>query len=648
MNQAFRDKLRALMGPGWQEAAAPGSLYGSVIKEPDYDAPDTVGAGTPVGTDRRGMPVTAGDAQAIRHGYEFSGLGGLVNRRSDEEKKVLGGQWNPDLADRLKNSLQMMGEAAGGVLQMRGGIGKPGIPKKSAPSVFEMLGDAEVPRLTRQEANELAVKAKADPTAMEELITRLQPFVATVVQKHARKGGAERFDLDLMNDLMQEFNRRLPRMVERFNPAMRTRQSPTGEATQVPADFLSYVGNPKNELMLLQYKRSAQSPVGMSGPAGEKRLQKVDELDAPVPTRDDDTLSMHEVLEDVRQSSLRASGDMKIDAMNAFKKMRERDRQLLEMRLGIGEEEPLAESVIAARLGISQQAVHKALEGAEKRFRQALEETEIGKQAVEKIKRGGSGPAKPLKGRPIDEYIRTQQGKPPIGGGSDIDPGLQDYNRDWAQAYQNYQDIDAQTKRSGGMFGPLDTEWQSTLTPTSKRKTGYDAGVVNLPPRRGAPLSPHQEAIVDQLGVGRLRMPPVEPDPEIVRQLRAPQNLSSHWINVAPDSMGPDMIATERPIYGALKQERANFLSGLDPTSRDRILMDLAQDADVSNKAHMNRLYQSSKGLIPEMPMITTEAHGGIPKDIFGLRSEMWLTPGQTERQTLEILRALRERGLWP
>lgn len=105
-----------------------------------------------------------------------------------------------------------------------------------------------------------------------------------------------------------------------------------------------------------------------------------------------------------------------------------------------------------------------------------------------------------------------------ISGGSGHTPEDQAYIRDWNRAYENYN-----TRRASGkdMNEAIYDDMMFNSTDEGRSVLGVPAAdEINLPPPLRSPLSPDQAATVDQLGVGRLRAPLKEPDPEIIRQIQ--------------------------------------------------------------------------------------------------------------------------------
>ena len=253
--------------------------------------------------------------------------------------------------------------------------------------------------------------------------------------------------------------------------------------------------------------------------------------------------------------------DTKASVTNLFDKLNPRERQIVEGYYN--DVSPKTDADLAKELGISSQRVGQ-----------------LRKKAIDKLKSNEP--------QSLGAAARTGPSSPE-----------EEWHKNWRIANQENILQKRDITEAGG--DPTDIDLY-----TDPR---YGQGFTNLPPRS---ISAATQAASDRLGVGRLRMPPREPDPNIVRQLQAKQSLSQFPASQEPMSNIPG--PWERDRASANEVERVMRNAGYRWTPEDS-----GMDT-------------------PGMPLIRSEqppisgAHNPaqIPRPIFGIKGEEWNrgTPG--------------------
>ena len=251
----------------------------------------------------------------------------------------------------------------------------------------------EIPRLTPEEERDLAKRmSEGDEAAKERLISANLRLVVSIARKYTGRGlsfmdlieegnlglirGIERFDYRLGNRLStyvtwwirQAITRaladkghtiRLPvHMVEKVNRIRTTQRSITQELGREPTtgELAERLGIPPEQLA--EIMSSAQNPASLETPVGEEADSNLGDFIA-----DDSTVTPEDNAEQVMLSE---------QLSKAMEGLSEREREVLMMRYGFGEYEPMTLEQIGARLGVTRERVRQIEMRAERKLRVRL------------------------------------------------------------------------------------------------------------------------------------------------------------------------------------------------------------------------------------------------------------------------------------
>lgn len=506
--------------------------------------------------------------------------------------------------------LAQLGRIAGFGMGMRGGVGSPRWmlnPRQVGPS-----GEAIRPTITP----EMVVAAKAgNEQARAAVVDSLQDMVAKVARKYVKADQPTA----AFEDLMAEGNVTVLRVLN---------------SEKTPEAFLPYV-------------RSAVEKGIARFALGQRKI-----------TKSGEPIAEHAGLEDVAARVREMPRKDVNAALNAaMSKLPPKQQEAVSLYLGLGEGEPMVIEDVAKSLGQAYSGVYNKIHRGLATLKTEIQK--LGLEPSDLVPETQKAPPtrvpraerieKPVSEAMTPESISPTElppGVKPISGGSDVELGSLNpykpkpkdpFHEEWQRAYENYLDtrdqVLTQTRNpdvdfrgaSRGDYTRRIGLSDPTLLPVQSGGGPYDpAGYVNLPPPKPGGVSPAYEKFIDDLRIGQLKQRPVEPDPEVVRQLQARQGMFSNDIDTS--------------------------ITGTPEWQRNHASITQSQ------KAKQEAGYTSGEGLWPKDTNVPILDTGETKATMMGMKSEAWLPTTQpdiygktwTGEEVTKLLADLYRQGLWP